>query len=178
MLRPVLLFCCLTMPALAATTTIHRWVDAQGVVHFSDQPTGAPGSETITVATPAKTQSVAPQPSTSSTPTATSQTAPVGSIRLVSPANDTQVRENTGRVAIEAEINPLPTDGYYLKVLLDGAVVQQVADSMQTELVNVDRGTHQLELQLLDKNGKLLASSGTSTFHLMRISVLTRPNKS
>lgn len=177
MLRPALLLCCLTLPVLAATTTIHRWVDAHGVVHFSDQPTGAPGADTITVNTPGKVQSVAPEPSPVTTPTA-DPVSQIATLHTVRPANDAQIRENTGQVAVEAAFSPLPTDGFYLKVLLDGAVVQQVADTLQTELVNVDRGTHQLELQLLDKSGKLLASSGTSTFHLMRISVLTRPNKS
>ena len=70
MLRPLTRWqcccCCCCWPApLGAMPPLYRWVDAQGVVHYSDTP--QPGAEKVHIA-PAQTYPAPPAPAASAAP--------------------------------------------------------------------------------------------------------------
>ena len=91
---------------------------------------------------------------------------------IVSPGNDAAVRGNAGNLTVRARIDPQLQNGHRLQLLLDG-VPRGVARRMPAfELQNIDRGTHSLQLQILDNAGGVVFTGAPSTFHLLRHSRL------
>lgn len=174
-------FCLLlfTLPLYSAQT-VHRWVDAQGNVHFSDQPSGQHQSELIEVVPPTASSTPVPetqQPEVVASAEAANAQRPTGPLLIIeSPSNGEIVRENSGLVIVKASLAPLPTGSFTMRVILDGQQKGSANNTLVVELENVERGMHQLELQVFDESGKLLASSSKTTFYLLRVSVLSRPN--
>lgn len=172
-----LLLC--TTPLYSAQT-VHRWVDEQGNVHFSDQPSGQHRSEIIEVTPPAPSSTPVQgnsQPQVVAQAESANAQRPTGPLlTLESPTNGEIVRENSGLVIIKASVSPLPAGSFTMDVILDGQKKGSASNALVVELENVERGMHQLELQIFDESGKLLASSTKTTFYLFRVSVLTRPN--
>jgi hypothetical protein len=168
-----------TAPLFSAQT-VHRWIDAQGNVHFSDQPSEQHPSEVIEVNPPAPSSTPltsSSQPEIADSAAAANAERPTGPLLTIeSPANGEIVRENSGLVMIKANLSPLPLGQFKMNVLLDGQLKGDASNTLIVELENVDRGMHQLELQVIDENGKLLASSSKTTFYLFRVSVQSQPN--
>ncbi len=175
-------FCLLlfTLPLYSAQT-VHRWVDEQGNVHFSDQPSGQHQSELIEVVPPTASStpvSETQQPEVVASAEAANAQRPTGPLLIIeSPSNGEIVRENSGLVIVKASLAPLPTGSFTMRVILDGQQKGSANNTLVVELENVERGMHQLELQVFDESGKLLASSSKTTFYLLRVSVLSQPNK-
>ncbi|MGF1759043.1 DUF4124 domain-containing protein [Photobacterium sagamiensis] len=163
----------LISPGLCATT-IYSWVDSDGVVHFSDQPTAQatvyqfdslPGA--ASVASPTASEL------TPSEPTKTPDATPPPSIRLLSPVHEQTLRDNEGIIAISAIANREMDQGHNVQLLLDGKAYGRPQSSLSWRLINIDRGSHQLQIQLL-KYGKVIALSESITVYLHRASVIQR----
>ncbi|SDJ90375.1 protein of unknown function [Ferrimonas sediminum] len=155
--------------------TVYRWVDANGVVHYSDTApaharadrlTPSPGSQ-ITI----RSMTLAPASNTQ-----TDDAAPQYQLTLLAPAADATLRDNHGRITVKAAIAPVLAKDHQLVLLIDGQA-QPMAGKTLT-LDNVDRGSHQLQLQIIDGQGQLLGSSDAITVHLHRQSALFTPKGS
>lgn len=175
-MRLVCWLLCLALP-LQAAQTVYRWVDAQGVIHFSDQPQPGTQSETLQVTTqpPGKPQPAAPVQTNQAplaSPSATGEEA--YTIELASPKDQETLRDNEGTIPLQARVHPFtPKQGFQIKVLLDGQETSTLTNQLPVSLSNVERGSHQIQLQLLDKDGKVLASSSSITVYLHRASALS-----
>lgn len=160
----LLLFCFV----LSAQAEVYRWVDSNGTVIYSDQP--HTGAETIELDTSPSYSPVAiPEQATPIEEVA----APSYKISIVSPVNDEAVRNNAGIVNINASVNPqLESNRNDLfTVKLDGQVLGEPSSSPNFVLTNIERGTHTVQVAIVDTNGKQLTSSEVITFHLKRHSV-------
>ncbi len=91
---------------------------------------------------------------------------------VVSPANDAAVRSNAGHVTVLGRIDPQPHCGHRVQLLLDGAPAGSLAETPRFSLKNIDRGTHQLQLRIVDTDGTTLFMGKPSSFHLLRHSRL------
>ena len=179
-MRPLWLCLLLFTTSLYAAQTVHRWVDAQGNVHFSDQPSQQHNSELIEVTPPkpSSTPVAQSQPETQVPDSAAQANAerPTGPLLTIdSPVNGEIIRENSGLVTIKANLKPIPLDQFKMNVILDGELKGTAENALDVNMENVDRGMHQLEVQVFDQNGKLLASSSKTTFYLYRVSALSKP---
>lgn len=96
------------------------------------------------------------------------------SLQITSPAHDAAVRENAGNVTIATAIQPSLATGHVMQVFLDGQLRQQ-GHATTFQLVNLDRGTHNLQVRVVDQSGSQLISSEPSVFHLQRRSVILQP---
>lgn len=166
-----------------SSSRIYRSVDEDGNVVFSDQPP-RPGQQ----AEPVEVQSentFTPPPGTDSAgatgaqqpeaAAAEDEAAPAyRSLRVASPADDEGLRDNAGNVTVTAALEPALAPGHSLQVYLDGQL-RQTTQGPAAQLLNVDRGTHTLELRIVDAAGNTLISSSPSVFHLQRRSVINQP---
>lgn len=163
----------LLLPALAlaaANPTVYRWVDKNGVVHYSDQPhagavkveLGAPQVVTFKV------------PATSAVPAATStpKAAPRHyDVTIKSPANGTTLRPANFEVNVDVKVTPpLPRD-YVLQYELDGSPLGEPTSSTRLRVKDVYRGTHHLTVTVLTPGGASMGSA-SSTFYVHHPSVL------
>lgn len=163
---------------LHAAQPIHKWVDDKGVVHFSDRLSEGVESEELNMSViDTKTGAQNPLPTAQDQATTNAALSAIESYRLTvtSPANGETLRENSGLVKVVANVAPQPATPYVMKVMLDGQEMGSYNNTLSAELTNVDRGMHQLNVQVEDESGKILASSTTVTFYLFRVSALTAP---
>lgn len=154
--------------------TVYRWVDENGVVHYSDQP--HENAEKVHVAAP---QTYKPTPVT----TPGSQGAPQSqsasayqSCLVTAPANDATF-PNSYSVATAVQVSPSLRNGDQVALLLDGAQVPNFPRSGGSFTINpIDRGQHTLQAVVRDLNGKVVCQSESVTFTVLQPSVLNPAN--
>lgn len=164
---PVLLLCGLPLAGVAG---VYKWVDPDGTVHYSDTP--REGAEEVQVAPP-QTYTPGTLPAFTPRPEPPEPAPAYTRFELVSPADDSTVRDNTGAIGVNFAVEPALKlgEGHRLVVLLDGQPRAPIRDTSLT-LENVDRGTHTLQGQIVDAAGRVLISTPSIKVHLHRQSVL------
>lgn len=163
---------CLTLlfavEAIAAKVYVYR--NAEGVLVFSDTP--HPDAEEISPKS--KIESIPSQaPSTVRSSVNNSEQAEESyQVRLVQPIEQATIRDNTGSVYVAVQVSPTYQPEHQVRVLLNGKAVIQPQNRSVFMLKDVYRGEHQLKVELLDVNGKVIASSKPRTFYMHRASVI------
>ena len=72
-------------------------------------------------------------------------------------------------------ISPQPPTQYDVRLTLDGKAAPIVKNSLAIRVENLDRGAHEAQLELLAKDGTILAKSKPVTFYLHRASINPAP---
>lgn len=164
----------------AASSRIYRTVDEQGNVVFTDVPPREDEeSAQIVIETPNSfdAREAIPQRDAWIVEPTDEAAAPAftyESLSIVSPQNDEAVRENAGNLSIVANVNPRLQYGHVMRLMMDGAVIQEGRQTTFT-LANVDRGTHVIGLEIIDEQGQVVARSDDSTFHMLRYHIKPQP---
>lgn len=173
----LLVFALLVSGWVMAETRIYKTKDANGNVIFTDVPPvkgGKPADpivlkETNTWAGPGTDKA------TKRTPWIVDEKGeetpdvfvPYSTLSIVYPANDASVRENSGHVTVTVNILPPLAVNQQLRLLMDGKIMGQTS-ATSFPLENVDRGTHNLLLEVVNSAGQSLQQSSVTTFHLQR----------
>jgi hypothetical protein len=94
-------------------------------------------------------------------------------LAITSPTPDEAIRSNAGTLTVSFVVDPSPRQGHTVQLMMDGKVLQKVRGSEPIALENVDRGTHQVQLQVTDDESGTVLQQGTPvTFSLLRHSIL------
>jgi Domain of unknown function (DUF4124) len=161
--------------AVPATPTVYKWVDENGVIHFSDQP--HENAEKVELKAP-QTYSAPKTPARSvSLPKETKPGPVYQSCAISEPAND-QMFMNAFEVTAGVTVQPALRPADSVVVTLDGQRVPGVpARGGQFTISPVDRGTHSIQMVVQDSSGATLCSSPAVTFHVQQPSLQspTRP---
>ena len=159
-----------------ADTRVYRSTDDEGVVEFSDRP--QEGAEAVKVRPAQSVDVPVPPLSTPSqrAPESAAPSSPYSEFAIRSPQNDEALVEHSGRVTVGVAINPPLRlgSGHRLQFRLNGEAIGPLSAATSIVLENVDRGTHTLTANVVDSNGRVIASTQPSTFHLQRTSVIRR----
>ena len=152
---------------------IYRWVDADGVVHYSDQ--ASPGAEKIVTATSSTGSVAGPRPSTGSTPQMPQQAAQKGlnysEFSISSPVAD-QSFFAEDVVAVHLTLSPSLRPNQAITWHLNGKQLDFPPDSISFALPRLDRGTYVLTASITDQQtGESQSSSGV-TFYVRQPSTL------
>ena len=151
---------------------VYRSVDQHGNPVFSGQP--QPGSEKIKVQ-PTNVQSLPPVRRIPARRPPTQQAANrYQSLSILSPTNDTTLR-NITQLGISVSISPVLLGQHSLVLLDNGQPVGEPGRSLSMSIKELHRGTHVLQVKVVDAQGQTLISSETVTIHAHRPSVL-HPN--
>ena len=94
------------------------------------------------------------------------------SARIISPPDGEGLRANSGNFEVRAQIEPDLRQGHRLRLLLNDKPQGAAQASSTFQLTGVERGEHQLRLQIVDDDGGLVFAGEPSTFHLLRHSKL------
>lgn len=160
--------------AVRADSKIYHWIDEQGKSHFSD--TASPGTKEISV----HNQNLLVNSETTEPKAANElsiaveeekQSAIKYQATITSPLDDVALRSNEGTINIQVVTIPEKKNNHKLQLFLDGKALGEAQISPTISAQNIDRGTHQVQVQLLDENGKLLAKTQVVTVHLQRASI-------
>tara|TARA_R110001583_G_scaffold30866_2_gene106172 strand:+ start:31818 stop:32360 length:543 start_codon:yes stop_codon:yes gene_type:complete len=159
-------------PATTAEMKIYHWIDEDGKAHFSD--TAIPGTKEIQVKNnnllPAEeinmeqTDSIANQLSFDQQ----EKSQIIYQATIISPEDDKPLHSNDGTIEIHIETEPAKENTQKLQLYLDGKKLGSPQISSTMRALNIDRGTHQVQVELLDENGNVLAKTQIVTVHLQR----------
>ncbi len=92
-------------------------------------------------------------------------------VEINQPAQNATIRDNTGSVYVSGRVKPIFKQGLKIKLLLDGKLYEKPQTHSMFVLRNVERGEHQLKMDLINNKGKVIASSEPITFYMHRASV-------
>jgi hypothetical protein len=150
------------------TTTVYKWVDAQGVVHYSDQP--HPNAQKLEVRG-AQTFSALPAPTTSAMPaqeqTTQSSAEPYQGCAITEPT-DQQSLMNVFQATAVVQASPQLRPGDEVRLFVDG---KQIAGSGTSFTFPVFRGQHSVQAMIQDSTGQIVCETSTVTFFVHQPSV-------
>lgn len=152
--------------ATPAAAQVYRYVDPEGVVHYTDKP---PKPDARPVDLP-PLQVIGPvaRPTASGTAQALPELSqPPVALRLVSPAPEQTVRGDDRRLNVNVALDrPLP-EGYGLLYLLDGSPQNRTATrALNFVLEGVERGEHLVSVAAVDARGREVARTAPVLVHV------------
>jgi len=167
------LFGLLSLLALPVSAGIYTYLDAQGNRVFTDRP----GGRAVEAIDARPINGMPAQPVVPSTPPGKAPRENKFTYRLleiVQPEHDATLRNNAGELSVSVTSDPALQPGHLYRLLLDGSPVAPATSEPGFALQNIDRGSHQLIVEVVDDQGQTLQSSPPHTFHLLRTSLAQR----
>lgn len=156
---------------------LYKCKGANGETVFSDQP--CPGAQILPLReTPTYSPPPAPVLPTgpASQVSGKAQKQPVFQVSILEPGPDAVLRDNEGKVTVIVRIQPALGEEHQVRLVLDGSLVGAAGRGTDWSLQDVERGEHNLQVEVFDKlTGKVLAQA-QSKFMLFRASVNQTPN--
>jgi hypothetical protein len=155
-------------PAKKPTTTqnqVYKWVDEQGVVHYTDkppsdgaQPTKLPALQTYKGGTNPSLNKFDKRGA------GATGAGPLANLDIVTPSHDETFRERTVPVAVM--VTPQLKPGQKLVYLLDGVPVSEPTTQTSFAMTEVERGTHTIGVSIVDEAGDERGSAPPVTVHV------------
>jgi Domain of unknown function (DUF4124) len=171
----LLLLAFFASPAFAAQV-VWKWVDDNGVTHYSDRP--VPGATRMEIssgnssATPASTPSVAsesPQPDAQ-------EASPYRNFEIWKPAEGESFINTGGAVPVNIRVEPQLQAGHELHLYLDGRLVEGFEPNATSyELKEVSRGLHRLIAVINNRRGGRVHETAAVTFMVRQESIANPP---
>ncbi len=165
-----LLLCSLMLLALPALAQVYTYIDAEGNRVFTDKPRSG-NAERV---------QLAPSNSMPATPVASPAPAEVAPpepglryslLRILVPQPDASIRDSAGNLIVSVNSEPKLFPGHNYRLLLNGEPVGEAGTSPVFPLENIDRGSHQLAVEIIDAQGRIIERTPSQPFHMLRISL-------
>jgi hypothetical protein len=155
----------LVLLSLPLHAQVYRWIDSQGVVHFSDTPHvgadqyHAPKAQSFTSPTvPSKKQSMQSKPDVHL----------YKNVIISEPLNESTLRNNQGSFLVAVELSPALFSGDNLQLLIDGTPYGTPQTEVVFEVDGIHRGAHTLQIQVVNSKGTVLKTSEKITIFMHR----------
>ncbi len=170
-LRPVFILFCLFAAAAAPAQEAYRWVDEDGVVHYSDRP--REGAEVIQLPAPniATTRRV-PRAAAEAGGDEESATEPAPgytSIEILSPKPEETLWNIEGVLNVSVALQPGLQPGHQVRAYFDGEM--QPVSGTSFQLQEVWRGVHNIQVEVVDATGRLMIRSKPNRFYVQQSTV-------
>ena len=163
-----------TLISAVPAAVIYKWIDADGVVHFSDQP--VPGAEKITTSG-GSTRGILSQPMPGGgAPPEKAKPRSVQHASISSPAPD-QTFTGGEQVSASLSVDPALTPSQTVSWTLNGEQVGQNSNATQLTLPDLPRGTYTLAATVSDSVSGESISADPVSFNVVRPSVLSPQHK-
>ncbi|MDO9622405.1 MAG: DUF4124 domain-containing protein [Pseudomonas sp.] len=173
------LLLCLLLISVPAAAQVYTYIDAEGNRVFTDKPRQA-NAERIQLA---PTNEIRNEPRVQAPAVVPPMAPALGyqMLRILVPHPDATIRDNAGNLIVTATSEPALHSGHSFRLLLDGQVVGATGRSPVFPLENIDRGTHQLAVEIVDSQGRTVERTPSQPLHMQRISLaqkrMVRPCK-
>ena len=170
--RPILLL----VGLLASATVLaqaYRWVDEDGVVHYSDVPTE--GAEEIQLSEYSRNTGArlyrerAPSTAAAEEP-ADDQPFRYASLSISSPGPEETLWNIDGVLNVSVVVSPGLQSGHQLRVYYNGQ--QRLVTGTSFQIEEVYRGVHNLQAEVIDATGRLMIRSEANRFYVQQNSLI------
>jgi len=167
----------ISLPVLAQQ--VYRWVDEDGVTHYSDVPRS--GAERVDLK-PAQTFE-APEAYTSAPEEQTDSAAVVEeaepgyeTLEIASPQSEQTIWNTGGQLNVSLTLQPRLRAGHSVRLFLNGQLLEGLpTKSTSVQLSEVSRGEHNLRAEIHDRTGQKVIASPAVTFYVQQTTVNRRP---
>lgn len=163
------LICLLMLAGQLAVADVYTYIDAQGNRVYTDQPHR--NAKKVDIA-PSNNMAVPPK---KSAPKSASRNPPplfvYQLLRILAPEPDATIRDMQGNLIVTVTNDPALQPGHSYRLLLDGAPYGAAGRSPVFSLTNIDRGTHQLSIEIVDQYGRVAERTPNQPFHMLRTSL-------
>ena len=171
--RSILLVLCLLAASGAAAQEAYRWVDGDGVVHYSDTP--VEGAERIllpapNVAVTRRTTRPADQPTEiDDEPAEEQEPFRYESIEITAPGAEETLWNIEGVLNVSVALTPGLQPGHQVRAYFDGQ--QQEVSGTNFQVQEVWRGVHNIQVEVVDQGGELMIRSRPNRFYVQQNTV-------
>lgn len=172
--RSILLVLCLLAAGAVSAQQAWRWVDEDGIVHYSDRP--REGAERVWLPQPnvATTRRV-PGTTTRSGGQQGQDDAAAGpfryeSIDIESPSAEETLWNIEGVLNVSVSLTPPLQPNHQVRAYFDGE--PQMVGGTSFQLQEVWRGVHNIQVEVLDETGKLMIRSRPNRFYVQQNTVI------
>ena len=155
-------------PVYSGSAKIYVWRNEAGVLVYSDTP--RPGAEEV-IATKGNVVKSSTAIETQTLDIKTQEIKEEYQVVINQPKDNSTVRDNTGSVFISGSIKPIFKRGLKIQLIVDDIPHLEPQTHTMFALRNIDRGEHQIKMELLNEKGKVIALSKAITFYMHRASV-------
>lgn len=155
------------LPVLAAAQEVYRWVDEDGVVHYSDRSQG--GAERVELPELQEMDSIT---GTAGDEVETSSEPAAAGLRIERPRADETFRDPRGLVPVSVALPGELADGRVLVYYLDGRPALDPTRRPSVQLEDVPRGEHRVSVAIRE-GGEEIARSQAVTFYMQPPSSLS-----
>ncbi len=160
----LLLLCCLPCSA-----EVYTYLDEAGNRVYTDQPK-RDNAEQV------QFDPINQLPTPLIRPPASLLAQPVATIsyqllRILTPEPDSVIRDVTGNLIVTVNSDPALLPGHQYRLLLDGVAVGEPGRSPVFPLENLDRGEHQLAIEIINERGITLERTPNQPVHVKRTSL-------
>ncbi|TBN44184.1 DUF4124 domain-containing protein [Pseudomonas sp. BGI-2] len=169
-MRLWLLIVCLI--ALPVTAEVFTYVDAQGNRVYTDQP-GSGNAKRVPLATSNRMTAnpTGARPVIAEQKNVERPLFHYDMLRVLVPEPDATVRSNAGELIVSVTNEPGLQRGHRYRLLLDGQPTAEPGLSPVFALSNIDRGSHNLSVEILDEQGRTVERTANQPFQMLRISL-------
>ncbi len=165
MARLTMVLLLISLSSVALSTTLYRWVDDEGRIHFSDQP--QEGAEEVTVRSPSTFESQKAPVQRPQAPREQEKAFKYESIAVVQPTSEQTLWNIGGELNVNIALRPGLRPGHKLKANLNGKTIELDGTNSFT-LTEVYRGEQNLSVSVSDGSGKELIRSPTVRFFVQQ----------
>jgi hypothetical protein len=158
--------------ALPVSAEVFTYIDAQGNRTFTDQPTHG-NAKRVPLATSNRMAAhpTAAQPLLAANPPEEQPLFHYDMLRILVPEPDATIRGSAGEIIVSVTNEPGLQPGHRYRLLLDGQPTAEPGFSPVFPLSNIDRGTHNLSVEILDEQGRTVERTANQPFHMQRTSL-------
>ena len=172
--RPIFALAGLLAASLALADGAYRWVDKDGVVHYSDVP--EEGAEIVNISEYSRTTGVrisSPANRTDEDEPAAEQPFRYESLAVATPGPEETLWNIEGVLDVSLALTPGLQEGHQVRVYFDGQPRMVPGSSFQID--NVFRGVHNIQVEVIDATGWLMIRSKPNRFYVQQNTVIARP---
>jgi len=163
MSKLILTLICVFISVSATAETVYKKTNPDGSVEFTDQP--STDSEEVKIRKPTTYQA----PRLPALNLQSKKLSPTFNYQLSinQPINDSVI---VGKMDVSVLVSVQPAllsgRGHQIRYQLAGQSI--ISRNMSETFKNVDRGTHNLTVSIVDRNGEVVSPAVSSTFHMKR----------
>lgn len=173
--RPIFILAGLLAASLVAAEGAYKWVDEDGVIHYSDKP--RTGAEVVDLTgytrdTGARLTSNLPT-SAADAPEEPEQAFRYESLSVAAPGPEETLWNIGGTLNVSLAVSPGLQNGHQVRVHFDGQPRMVTGSSFTIE--EVHRGVHNIQAEIIDETGKLMIRSKPNRFYVQQNSVIATP---
>lgn len=169
---------CLTLLTTNVWAQIYSYVDANGERVFTDRPPATSQGQEVELSPtnrmPAGQRLIKLQPPAALQQQLVPAPPPYQALHLLNPQPEETLRNSNRTIDIEVSSEPALLPGHSYQALLDGAAYGPPSRSTRWQIVEIDRGSHQVQIELVDADGTSLLQTDAITVHLHQTSLAER----